>query len=194
VTDVRPQEPAPDLLGRARAVTMLTSLRWRGPIILHLRFALTRLFPSLVKIGLLKSVYFTRWTILTSIPYNGPPQQPGRTTAPCLLWDSAFSVSMDPYIESFVHVIGRQIRALWGSSLGFPGTKSVAKLQQYIQEHRYPGAYLYCAYPEASVRMVLAALDIEREHQFLEDSAHKATSQDFESVYQGFLERQQGNL
>jgi hypothetical protein len=195
VSGLHTPPPAADLDGRARAVTMLTSLRRGGPTRLRLRFALTRLIPSLVKIGLLRSVYFTRWTILTSIPYNGPPQQPpDGSTAPYLLWDSTFSVPMELYVESFVHAIGRQIRLLWRSSRGFPGTESATELQRYIDAHSHPGAYFYCAYPEASVRTILAALDMAREHRFLEATARAATPQQFETVYQGFLVRQQGNL
>ena len=190
----QPTAPAADVLGRARALSVLTSLRWYGPVLLRLRFALTRLIPGLVRISDLRSVYFTRWTILRSIPYNGPPQSPERATSPSLLWESAFSAPMDPYIESFVQAIGGQIQALWSSSRGFPGTTSVADLRDYIEDNSTPGAYWYSAYPTASVRMVLAALEIQREHAFLQTAARDSSPGEFENAYHGFLTRQQGNL
>jgi hypothetical protein len=182
-----------DRVDRARALTVLTPLRWYGPLLLRVRFVLTRLFPCLVKIASLRSIYFTQWTILTSIPRNGR-SQPRPRAGRSLLWETNFSAPMDPYIEAFVRSQAPQIRRLWGSSRGFPGTKSATVLRRYIEGRSFPGGYWYSAYPAASVRMVTAALAVSREHEFLEKVADRGSPEDFATAYQGFLRRRQGDL
>jgi hypothetical protein len=147
-----------------------------------------------VKISGLQAIYATRWTILTSFPAGEPGRPQARRRARHLLWDSAFCVPMEPYIELFVYAIGRQIRLLWGSSQGFPGTGSTTELRRYIDEHSIPGAYWYAARPDASVRMVLSALAVAREHPFLAALAEDGSPEDFAVAYRGFLVRRQEDL
>jgi hypothetical protein len=184
----------PDTVGRAGMITVLTALRPLSTLWLRPLFALTRRFPELTRLGPLKSVYFIRWSVLTSLPYNGPPQVPEQLGHGRLLWDVVYSAPTEPYVETFVHVVGRNVRSIWCTSHGFPGTGSVTALAGYIGGLAIPGAYCWSAYPEATVRMVLSALDVAREHRFLERAARTASPEEFAVLYRGFLARREGDL
>lgn len=183
----------PDQHGRARWLSVLTPLKPAGPLLLRLQFALTRLFPGLIGIDALRSVYFTRWSLLESFPWNGPPQVEEELPRPYLVWETTFTGVMEPYIEAFVYAVGPQIDRTWQTSYGFPGTTSITRLREYIERLARPGAYSYSAYPAASVRMVLSALAIAREHRFLTDAA-AGNPAEFATVYRGFLRRRAGDL
>lgn len=193
-TPSTPPEIGPDQHGRARMITVLTPLKPFGVLRSRLSFLATRLFPGLVHIGPLDSVYFTRWSLLRKIPYNGPPQVRDRLASPYLVWESDWTGVMEPYIEAFVYAVGPQINRTWATSYGFPGTGSVTALREYIEHLSHPGGYSYCAYPAASVRMVRSALAVEREHRFLEQAARTSSAADFAVVYRGFLRRRQEDL
>jgi hypothetical protein len=175
-------------------VTLLTPLTPLSSLILRVLFCATRWRPSLMGLRPLTSVYATRWCILTSLPYNGPPQVPERPGRPYLVWESAYSGGTATYIEAFVAAIAPQIVLTWGGCYDFPGTRSVTQLTKYIVRFRCPGTYSWSAYPSASVRMVLSALAVAREQRFLSDAACSTSPAEFAVLYRGFLARRQGDL
>lgn len=176
------------------AITMVTPLTWWGAPWLRLQFRLTRRFPQLKGLEPFASVYFSRWSIVSGFPDNGPPQIKERPRRPYLVWEVVYSAETGPYIESFLKGIQLQIRRTWGSSDGFPGVSSVSELRRYIEDLSWAGAYDYWAYPETSVRMVLSALAVSREHAFLATVARSSTAEEFETVYRGFLRRRGKDL
>jgi hypothetical protein len=184
----------PDPVGRAGMITVLTALKPLDALRLRVLFALTRRFPRLGGLGPLKSVYFTRWSVLTSLPYNGPPQVREQLGHGRLLWETVYSAPTEPYVEAFVHAVGSKVRRIWCRSYGFPGTGSVTALAGYIGSLAIPGAYSWSAYPEATVRTVLAALDVAREHRYLVQAAHTVSPEEFSVLYRGFLDRRKGDL
>jgi hypothetical protein len=191
----RPTSAArPAFSGHPRVITAITPIRPFGTLWLRLTFGISRKIPSTMGIRELSSLYFTRWSIVTRLPYNGPPQVRERLPHPILFWETNYNGAMESYIEAFVHLIGRQIRWTWGPSYGFPGTASVTKLREYIESVAFPVAHLYSPYPEASVRMILSALAVEREDRFLQDAAQSTSPEEFAVVYRGFLARRQGDL
>jgi hypothetical protein len=184
----------PDTVGRAGMITVLTALRPFGALRLRVLFALTRRIPRLTGLGPLKSVYFTRWSVLTSLPYNGPPQVREQLGHGRLLWETVYSAPTEPYVEAFVHAVGSKVRRIWCRSYGFPDTGSVTALAGYIGSLAIPGAYSWSAYPGATVRTVLAALDVAREHRYLVQAAHTVSPEEFAVLYRGFLDRRKGDL
>jgi hypothetical protein len=183
-----------DTAGRARAVTLLSPIRPFGTLYTRLMFGLARLFPAATGIARLSSIYFTRWSIVTRIPYNGPPQVPEGLAHPYLVWESTYNGGAEPYVEAFTYVIGRQIDRTWATAYGWPGVGSIAGLRRYIDAFRVSGAYYFSAYPTATVRMVLSALAVAREDRFLREAARDAGPEEFAVVYRGFLARRQGDL
>jgi hypothetical protein len=185
---------SPDRVGRTRAVTALTPLKPGGVVWLRAFFAIARRFPGILRIKPMKAVHFTYWSILTSIPYNGPDQFPERPRRPYLLWQTWFNAAMDPYVEAFVVAVRPQINITWKLAEGYPGTKSVNQLTDYISENTRPGDYTYSAYPEATVRTVLSALDVRASQESLEDAARTKPPAEFARLYREFLIRHQRDL
>jgi hypothetical protein len=183
-----------DQVGRTAMITLITPMRRFAITRLRMFFVITRWFPKILAIEPMKAVHFTYWSILTDIPYNGAPQLPERPDHPWLIWGTVFNAAVDPYIEGFVAVVDKQIKMTWGRAFGFPGTTSIKNLRQYIESLSWLSSYRYSAYPEATVRTVLSAMDVEREHRFLAELAATADSATFASAYRGFLIRCQGDL
>ena len=179
---------------RTRMITVITQMRPGGALALRLSFLATRCFPSLMGIAPLRSLYATRWSVLTRLPYNGPPQVRERAEHPYLVWESVYSAEMEPYVESFVAGIHQQINVTWFSSYGFPGTGSVTRLRRYVEQMSWPEGCSYSAYPDQSARMVLSALAVAKEHPFLVRAARDSTPAQFGVLYRGFLRRRQGDL
>jgi len=183
-----------DMHGRAHAITILSQIKPLWTLFNRLNFAVTRLFPSVMGIRQLSMLYFARWSVLRSIPYNGQPQVRDRLTHPLLIFEDHYNGLPEPYIEAFVRVLPRQIWSTWTSSYGYVGTRSVTTFTRQIGKLTLPGAYFYSAYPEATVRMIQAAFAVEREHRFLVEAARTNSPRDFAVVYRGFLTRRQGDL
>jgi hypothetical protein len=175
-------------------LSVITPLKRWGPASLQAQFALTKRFPRLKGLAPFKSVYFSQWSILTSIPYNGEPQPRERPRPAYLIWDVAFSAELDPYIESFILGIPRNINRLWESSYGYPGTKSVGHVRRYLEGFSVPIDHAYWAYPASTVRIILSGLEVAKEHDFLVEAAQSASPEEFARIYGGFLRRRRNDL
>jgi hypothetical protein len=180
--------------GRDATVTLTTPirplLRWVNVVL----FAVSERLPSVTGLGAVETVHFTRWSIVTRPPYDGASQACRRLRRPYLLWESDYNGLLEPYVESFVRKIGRQIQVTWGTTHAFPGTRSVQELLDYITAFQLPRAHYYTAYPGATVRMVLSGLEVAKEHRYLAEAAQTASPEEFAVVYRGFLRRCQGHL
>ncbi len=181
------------MAGRARTLTVVTELRPFGTTVLRISFAVTRRLPAILGIAPLRSIYSTRWTLVPTLPSGGTGRRV-RPSRPYLLWESDYSAAMEPYIESFISAIGKRIAFTWASSYGFPGTRSVTRLREYIESTSLPPGCTYSAYPDQSAAMVLSSLAVSREHPFLLDAARDGTDEEFAVLYRGFLRRRQGDL
>ena len=188
--------PDPTPAGRASnsAITLITPLKGHGPLLLRPQFVLTRWFPQLKGLEAFRSVFFSSWSIVTGFPFNGPPQVKEEPSEPWLLWEVAYSAEVDPYIESFVRGIPANIGRLWGTSYAFPGTDSVAELSRYIASLSWDIGHLYWAYPHATVRTILASLEVAKEHAYLVEVAATGTAEEFARAYDGFLRRRGDQL
>ena len=194
VVEPRAAALRPDTAGRAGMITVLTALKPLRAVWLQLLFALTGRIPALTGLGPLKSVHFIRWTVLPRLPYNGRPQVAERLPHRLLLWETVYSAPTEPYVETFVHAVGSKIRKIWRTSHGFPGTRSVTALAGYIGELSIPGAHCWSAHPQATVRTVLSALEVAKEHRYLARAARTTTPEEFAVLYRGFLARREGDL
>jgi len=176
------------------AITMITPLEWWGVPWLRMQFQATRLFPYLKGLEQFRSVYFSRWSIVTGFHHNGPPQIKERPRTPYLVWEVLYSAETGPYIESFLTGIRGHIKRLWDSSQGFPGVDSVTDMSRYIADLSWADSYDYWAYRDASVRMILSGLEVSKEHAFLTSAAQSCGPEEFATIYTGFLRRRGGDL
>lgn len=181
---------------RHRTITLVTQMRPGSPPYNRLLFLGTRLVPRLIGIRKLGTVHTTRWSVLTRIPYNGPPQVRARPRRPVLLWESDYTGLTEPYISAFVRVLPFQIGLTWRTSYGFPGTRAITPLSAYIARSSVEPSYAWAAVPAATERTVASGLEVAREHALLCVAAADETLSDrgFRAVYQGFLRRRQADL
>jgi hypothetical protein len=135
---------------RATPLTLITPIRPRWRTWLQLLFWLATYLPlprwTLLR---LKLIHFAHWTVL-------------RGARPRLLFESNFNGTADGYVEAFSYVFPRGMKAIWGGSEGFPGPVPVKTLREWIDEGAHEASHYYCAYPQATTRQVLAALEVRR--------------------------------
>jgi hypothetical protein len=132
---------------RATALTLITPVPRAGRLWLRVLFRLATWLPlPRWTVLRLRLIHYARWTVL------------GRS----LLFESNFNGTPDAYVEAFSYVFPRGMRAIWGSSEGFPGPVPVESLREWIDAYSVETSYYYAAYPEASTKEVLAALDVRR--------------------------------
>ena len=91
-------------------------------------------------------------------------------------------------------VVPRELGATFGVSYGWPGPVPAAPFKSFITRHEYTASHFYCAYPQASTRMVKGALAVrERFERLVEDSA-RLDSEAFAAAYERFLVESQAQL
>jgi hypothetical protein len=144
---------------RATALTLITPVpSAAGRLWLRVLFRLATWLPlPRWTVLRLRLIHYARWTVL------------GRS----LLFESNFNGTPDAYVEAFSYVFPRGMRAIWGSSEGFPGPVPVESLRGWIDRHAVETSHYYAAYPEASTKEVLASLHVTRRlRQFSERTAN----------------------
>jgi hypothetical protein len=132
---------------RATALTLVTPVSTAGRLWLRVLFRLATWLPlPRWTVLRLRLIHFARWTVLDR----------------SLVFESNFNGTPDAYVEAFSYVFPRGMRAIWGSSEGFPGPVPVEPLRDWIERNTVETTHYYAAYPEASTKEVLAALDVRR--------------------------------
>src|SRR3954466_5230275 len=147
-----------DLQGKARPLTVM-------PPIKPLRTPLNRLVfwigahfkPLMKKLRQLSFIHYARWTIVTEIPYNGPPQEKERLNYDYLFFESNFNGTWDEYIDAFSEVVPTRMKGIWGTSYGFPGPLPVEHFKAYIRRNEYVANHYWSAYPGASTTEIVSA-------------------------------------
>lgn len=173
--------------GSTTAITVLTPVRTGHTallrIVLFLGAHVKRLNEALEKLSF---IHYARWTIITDLPYNGPPQKRDKLHYDYLFFETNFNGTWDEYIDAFSEVVPDRMQAIWGGSFGFPGPQPVGPFKDYIHANDLPIAHYYGAYPEATTKAVLAALRVEKE--VAEFNARTADIRDPEEFRRAYLE------
>jgi hypothetical protein len=107
------------------------------------------------RIAIIRGAY---WTILTRVPDGEGGRR--RLAQPVLFFDANFDVDLRRYIEVFAEALRWRFRALWGSGLGYPGVLPAEGFLVWVDDHRTLPSHYWCAYPEATTRMVRSGLRV----------------------------------
>jgi hypothetical protein len=168
-------------LGRMTALTLFTPVRRRWAPVLAAALWLGSYVPlaqrHILQFNFIKHV---RWTIVRGLPGE-------RLHYPYLFFESNFDGPWQHYIDAFAYVIPRDIRFVWGSGPDFPGPPPAEPLKAWIARNSMEGGTYYCAYPQASTRMVKGALEVRERLDALRAGAAKMTPEQFQEAYQRFL-------
>ena len=75
-------------------------------------------FPKLtVTLRQLSFIHFARWTVISKLPYNGPPQKKGRFRYQHMYFESNFNGGWEEYIDAFSHILAKRDDGVLGQLL-----------------------------------------------------------------------------
>jgi len=178
--------------GRATAITVVTPVRHGGRFLLAIVFWVGRhVTATLEKLQQLSFIHYARWAVIRRFPDGGRGERLGHTY---LFFESNFNGTWDQYIDAFSEVVPTRMKAIWGSSYGFPGPIPVEPFKAYIRKNEFVANHYWSAYPKAttteiiSAKRVAAALD-----DFTSRSAH-LEPEAFAKAYRAMLTDVQRDL
>lgn len=181
--------------GQAIAITVFSTIKWWGKLFLPVLFNVTKRVPKLtVTLVKLSFIHFARWSVISEIPYNGPPQSKKKLRYPHMYFESNFNGGWEEYIDAFSHILTSGMASFWGSSYGFPKALPTAPFKAYIQENETEASHYYSAYPEATITMVKAALAVDGKLAPLKDRAESMDPDAFAAAWKRFLSDSQHAL
>jgi hypothetical protein len=144
---------------RVFSLTWPQPLRRWGKWELQVLFWAARHIPPvsrpLREMAIIRAAY---WTILTRVPDGNGGLR--RLRKPVLYFDASFDVDLPRYIELFAESLRWRFRALWSSGTGYPGVLPADGFVVWVDENRVPPTHYWCAYPEATTRMVRSGLRV----------------------------------
>jgi hypothetical protein len=121
----------------------------------HTPFALGRYpFKQLERLAF---IHFAHWSLIDRIPPNAKNAR--RLDHPYMLFQTNFNRGWREYVEGFCLIIPTAMRLNWRWMYGFPSPKPVGRFIKYVESRFSEDAHFYCAYPDSSTRMVIAAID-----------------------------------
>lgn len=181
--------------GQAIAITVFSTVKWWGRAFLPVLFTVTKRKPDLTKtIVQLSFIHFARWSLVKEIPYNGAPQPKQKLRYPHMYFESNFNGGWEEYIDAFSHILTSGLAAFWGSSYGFPKALPVGPFKEYIKENEIANSHYYSAYPNATITMVKASLDLDDKFAPLRNGAKRMEPEAFAKAYEKMLTDAQRSL
>jgi hypothetical protein len=174
--------------GQAMAITVFSTIKLSGRVVLPVLFLVTRRVPKLTAtLRQLSFIHFARWSVIGRLPYNGPPQRKGRFRYPHMYFESNFNGGWEEYIDAFSHILTTGMTAFWGSSYGFPKPLPTAPFKAYIQVNETEAAHYYSAYPQATSTMIQRSLVLDEQLSRLARDAERMQPEAFAAAYRSFL-------
>ena len=198
--DATPYAPAAaanagNTLGRFVCLTLLTPIRPEWVTFMTVGFKASKHLPlGSTDVLQFNFIRFVRWSIVYEFPYNGPPQEREELRYSYLFFESNFDGPWQHYIDAFAYIIPQDIRLVWGRGFAFPGPPPSEPLKAWIAMNSMEGGSYYCAYENASTRMVRSALVVgDRLREFAAGS-RGLDPDEFKARYEEFLTSVQEHL
>ena len=135
----------------------------------------------------LSFISFAHWAVVRSVGGRRLPH-------PYILFQSNFNGAAAEYVEAFARGLTWRMRGLWGGAYGVPDPSRTVAFTSYISDRWVGCQHYYCAYPPASTKMVLHALELRRH---IDEFAARAPGLDpdrFEAEFDEFVARVQRYL
>ncbi|MGI8595037.1 MAG: hypothetical protein ACR2ML_11850 [Solirubrobacteraceae bacterium] len=178
--------------GKATAITVLTPMRPRGRFVLAVVFWVGRhLTATLKKLQQLSFIHYARWAVIERFPDGGGGERPHRSY---LLFESNFNGTWDQYIDAFSEVVPLRMKAIWGSSYGFPGPIPAGPFKSYIRRNEFVANHYWSAYPGATTTEIIAAARVAAALERFRRSSSELDPEAFKVAYDALLESVQGDL
>jgi hypothetical protein len=178
--------------GKATAITVLTPVKTGGPLLLWLVFWAGRnLQQTLQKLEMLSFIHYARWAVIERFPDGGEGERLNHTY---LFFESNFNGTWDQYIDAFSEVVAFRMKAIWGTSFGFPGPLPVEPFKQYIRRNEFVANHYWSAYPGATTTEIVSAGRVETAFAEFRKRAAGLEPDAFKAAYESFLTDVQRDL
>ena len=178
--------------GKATAITVLTPVKWHGPLLLAVVFWVGRHVTwTLKKLQMLSFIHYARWVMVKRFPDGG---QGEKLHYPYLMFESNFNGSWDQYIDAFSEVVPARMKGIWGTSYGFPGPIPVEPFKDYIRANEYVANHYYNAYPGATTTEIISAAKVTAAVDELSARAANLDAAGFKTAYEDMLTSIQHDL
>jgi hypothetical protein len=178
--------------GQATAITVLTPVRRWGPGALWLVFWAGRnITTTLKKLEALSFIHYARWAVIKRFPDGAGGE---RLNHAYLLFESNFNGTWDQYIDAFSEIVPFRMKAIWGSSFGFPGPLPVESFKAYIRRNEFVANHYFSAYPGATTTEIVSAARVEAALTQLVRSSAPLDPDAFGAAYRSFLSEVQHDL
>jgi hypothetical protein len=132
-------------LGKVTELTLINPVKaGRGPV---LRQVLAQISPAFVR--QMETIHFARWVLFDNDTR--------------LLFTSNFDHSLDDYLGDFVRVLPDGLDKIWENCEGYPseGCRNYPAFAAWVRQYQVATTLWYAAYPTATVKDVLKALDVK---------------------------------
>jgi hypothetical protein len=178
--------------GKATAITVITPVKpWGKPVLKLVFWAGRNLTFTLKKLQQLSFIHFARWAVIERFPDGGAGE---RVHHSYLFFESNFNGTWDQYIDAFSEVVPARMKAIWGSSYGFPGPIPVEPFKAYIRRNEYVANHYWSAYPGASATEIIAAGRVAAALESFKQRSARLSPDAFAAAYAGLLTDLQGDL
>ena len=107
---------------------------------------------------MLSFIHYARWAVIERFPDGGGGERLNHTY---LLFESNFNGTWDQYIDAFSEVVPFRMKAIWGTSFGFPGPLPVEPFKGYIRRNEFVANHYWSAYPGATTSEIVSAARVE---------------------------------
>ena len=177
--------------GKATAITVITPVKRGGPLCCGSCSGLGATSRPLKKLQTLSFIHFARWAVIKRFPDGREGERLNHTY---LIFESNFNGAWEQYIDAFSEVVALRMKAIWGTSLGFPGPLPVEPFKGYIRRNEFVANHYYSAYPGATTTEIVSAARVEAA---LGELAHTSAGLDpvaFGEAYASFLTKMQRDL
>jgi len=134
---------------------------------------------------------YARWAVIRRFPDGGRGERLGHTY---LFFESNFNGTWDQYIDAFSEVVPARMKAIWGSSYGFPGPIPVEPFKAYIRKNEYVANHYWSSYPGATTTEIISADHVAAAIEDLRRRADGLTPEKFRAEYERMLTDVQGHL
>jgi hypothetical protein len=181
--------------GRISPITIISPVRRWWAWWLRLTWPLARGNPIVVRpLVRLGFINFAHWSLFDRVPAGAGRRPARRLRQPYILFQSNFNGPADLYIDAFSLVVPVRLRLLWGGAYRYPGARPMERFRRFIDDHKIDSAHYWSAYPQASSRMVVSALELrERVDGFAREAA-SLPPDEFAAAYGRFVGEVQGHL
>jgi hypothetical protein len=178
--------------GTATAITVLTPYKWTGRLVLPIVFWVGRNATwTLKKLQMLSFIHYARWVVVKRFPDGAAGE---RLNYPYLMFESNFNGSWDQYIDAFSEVVPPRMKAIWGTSYGFPGPIPVEPFKDYIRANEYVANHYWNAYPGATTTEIISAEKVAAALDDLRARAPSLEPAQFKAAYEDMLTSIQHDL